>query len=499
MKKRETGRIPQLFLAISAISAVVAFGLIPSPRADGPAPAPSASPLPPPEVRLERAREAEEKFRQLNFYAGHGGMHLPPNILKLSEDIAIPPVLRIEAREYAHRWGLNWNETEKKPEGLFEIQDGKYSVGALGCVACHSGRVAGRYFVGVGNKNIDEFQIGKDAYFAERIWRASHPGKKDDLYKEIETSAIDFAHTLSDPKLGGLTQGMVPTAVIRKWFYRVENQPMPAEAHRSAVKVPALFGYGEKRNVGQFCDGFGNGTHPGWGIAVELVANQKVDVVRSYLPRVEAAEELLGDLLPPKYPFAIDNVRAERGKTKFEQTCAHCHGTYETDSGGLPIYVAPKYIPWEYVRTDRDRIDGNTEEFKELVRRNPLNDVIQYNEDKGDGYFAPRLHAAWARFPYLHNGSVPTIAALLTPPSQRPTVFSLRNAGEANRFDAATLGLTMPKPGSRKEKALERSGKDGDRSVYWTGRVGQSNEGHDFYTDLPDSDKSDLIEYLKTL
>lgn len=399
-----------------------------------------------------------------------------------------------------HRWGINWNDFEHRPEGLFDVRDGKHTVGVLGCIACHSGRAAGQFIIGIGNKNVDVQQIGHDAFLMEILWKMAHFGRQESGdYREIQDSAMEFASTLANPNITNLTQGMVPTSLIRTWFYRMGGKPVPNEFNRAAVKVPHLFGYGEKRKVGQFCDGFGRGNHPGWAIAVELVAHQKVKTIRNYLPRVEAAEELIGDLLPPKYPFSIDAVRATRGKAKFEMTCAHCHGTYETDSGGLPIYKAPRYIPWEIVKTDRDRLEGATDEFLELVRTNPLNDVIQYNADKGKGYFAPRLHAIWARFPYLHNGSVPSIAALLTPPAKRPRAFSLRDAGDIERFDTSALGLTLPSAGSSEEYSLLKEGAEGQRDVYSVDRVGHSNQGHDFFTDLSNSEKGDLIEYLKTI
>ena len=41
-------------------------------------------------------------------------------------------------------------------------------------------------------------------------------------------------------------------------------------------------------------------------------------------------------------------------------------------------------------------------------------------------FLKPRLEGVWARFPYLHNGSVPNVAALLSRPDDRPRAFSLR-------------------------------------------------------------------------
>ena len=145
----------------------------------------------------------------------------------------------------------------------------------------------------------------------------------------------------------------------------------------------------------------------------------------------------------------------------------------------------------EKVKTDRDRLSGIEGEFLQLVAENPLKDILQSNY-LGQGYMAPRLDGIWARFPYLHNGSVPNMKALLTPPDERPKVFSVKNAGSRERFDQRFLGLTLETPKVRR-RLLRR------RSIYDVSRPGQSNRGHSFYTDLTDDEKFELIEYLKTL
>jgi hypothetical protein len=153
------------------------------------------------------------------------------------------------------------------------------------------------------------------------------------------------------------------------------------------------------------------------------------------------------------------------------------------------------------VQTDADRIAVVDAGFPTLVDSNPLSAIIRRGPlaDAAPGYVAPRLHAIWARFPYLHNGSVPSLQALLSPEADRPAAFGLEDAGEAYRFDRRTVGLTVPATGSRQARALDAAGARGARDVYDVRRVGHSNRGHRFGTMLAPDLKRALIEYLKTL
>ena len=443
--------------------------------------------------RLIRDQRFKQEFQKLHFFHKGRGMHISPELIDFVE--IAKKYSRSSGRDFGplkHRYGITQNHVD--PVGLFSIQYEGMNVGVLGCVACHSGKAAGQFIIGIGNKNIDVGRIGGDAFLGQKVWKTITPEvRKSEAYKLVENSAISFTKELKDPKRSNLTQGLVPTSVIRKWFYRMANEPYPEDMPRGAVKVPHLFGYGEKRKVGQFADGGGNGLLPGWGIAVELAAGQTPENVREYAHLLEPMEASLGDLLPPRYPFSIDPVRSTRGKLVFENACAKCHGTYELDSENLPIYKAPRIIPWKVVKTDRDRLKNLDEHFLGLIRSSPLSDLIQQTQNQ-DSYVAPRLHAIWARFPYLHNGSVPAIQELLLSAAERSRYFSLRDAGERGRFSEAALGLNVKGGHQIKDKPLIH-----DREIYDTTLSGQSNQGHEFGVSLAPGEKQDLIEYLKTL
>lgn len=450
--------------------------------------------------RIDRDISAKKQLSELNFFYKGRGMVISPDMVKMYEALRKRGIGVSQTGMLNKRWGLNLKDNEIK--GFFNIPYKNMSMGVLGCVACHSGRAAGQYIIGLGNKNIDVGQIGKDAYLAQLVWGVPpRPNKPE--FRQMHKRAMNFTKVLKNDKINNLTQGLVPTSQVKTWFYEVTNTAMPENFGRGQVKVPHLWGYAQKRKSGSFWDGFADGILPGWAVAVELRGGQSAQNVREYLDKIHHAEDTLGDLLPPKYPFEINLTRANKGKKLFNQTCFKCHGTYERDIHGLPIFKETKFIPHKVVKTDSERLDFVTDEFLSLITQSPLNDIMKYKQRKERrGYVAPRLWGIWSRFPYLHNGSVPTLMDLLSTSSQRPEIFNLYLSGEEHRFDQQNLGLKINRDiNSKSYKNLLRQAKRGQRSVYSTQRVGHSNKGHDFgfYKNLSIEDKKDLIEYLKTL
>ncbi len=103
------------------------------------------------------------------------------------------------------------------------------------------------------------------------------------------------------------------------------------------------------------------------------------------------------------------------------------------------------------------------------------------------GYKAGPLNGIWATAPYLHNGSVPTLADLLLPAAQRPVVFSVGGT----EFDPEHVGF---KSGTG-DGPFQFRVRDVDGKVI----PGNDNSGHDYGTDLSTEDRAALLEYLKSL
>ncbi|MGA7807346.1 di-heme-cytochrome C peroxidase [Bradyrhizobium sp.] len=105
---------------------------------------------------------------------------------------------------------------------------------------------------------------------------------------------------------------------------------------------------------------------------------------------------------------------------------------------------------------------------------------------EADAYESRVLHGIWATAPYLHNGSVPNLWELLTPPAQRKPFFMVGS----RKYDPVNVGYVTDESPSKDGKLVV-----GGSDV----QPGNSNAGHDFGTGLSDDEKWQLIEYLKQL
>ena len=105
----------------------------------------------------------------------------------------------------------------------------------------------------------------------------------------------------------------------------------------------------------------------------------------------------------------------------------------------------------------------------------------------------------WANYPYLHNGSVPTLYHLLGPVSERPKIF---HVVAAQHLDRERVGQRLySDPAHERLSETDLLGRFGtNRDWFNTERSGSANIGHDFWSRIrTDANRRALIEYLKTL
>ncbi|HEX4641406.1 MAG TPA: hypothetical protein VH252_08470, partial [Chthoniobacterales bacterium] len=227
-----------------------------------------------PRDRRAADRVAKERFLGLHFFAEGRGMHIAPGLIATYSALG---KTGLYDGLIGNRWGLNILPGHRVP-GLFDVRYKGMRVGVTGCAVCHSGKAAGQFIVGLGNKRFDITRLGKDLRSLQKFHAGLVPASGEE--REVEKSAIRLSEFLGDERIGNLTQGLVPISFIRGWFYQQAGMPIPATMHRSVVKIPAMWGYGLKKQAGQFCDGFGDGTHPGWLLSVELTAGQTPETAR---------------------------------------------------------------------------------------------------------------------------------------------------------------------------------------------------------------------------
>ena len=96
------------------------------------------------------------------------------------------------------------------------------------------------------------------------------------------------------------------------------------------------------------------------------------------------------------------------------------------------------------------------------------------------------LDGIWATAPYLHNGSVPNLDALLKPTARRPKSFSVG----VREYDPVLVGFQTEVAGFPRFTVDDPAGSP---------ITGNSNAGHEFGTSLTDEQRRQLVEYLKTL
>jgi mono/diheme cytochrome c family protein len=203
---------------------------------------------------------------------------------------------------------------------------------------------------------------------------------------------------------------------------------------------------------------------------------------------IERVAAWLGDLHPPRSPHQVDAAAAARGRALYMGACAACHGYQDGDRYVFQGELLGKVDPNSKLGTDPGRLDSYTEAFRqrqlaELFAGTPY----QFKHFvKTDGYANMPLDGLWLRGPYLHDGAVPTLRALLAPPAERPAAY----VRGIDVIDGKNGGFVSPpcQPGQPLPQGF----------CYDTRLPGNGNGGHVYGTTLSAPEKDDLIAYLLT-
>ena len=222
--------------------------------------------------------------------------------------------------------------------------------------------------------------------------------------------------------------------------------------------------------------------------AIVGVGGAQISIPRDVIDRIGGWIES-DELKPLKFEEAGGELADEQvaaGRGHYEAHCQTCHGQY--DQSGKPVKHTVRVEPVVDGGTDPHRKDSIDQEFVDKLNGFGMRNGLWHDGSfrPATGYLAPPLDGIWLRAPYLHNGSVPTLEALLSSESGRPEVFCRKSQLEYE--PDGTPIFDSPAPPAQCSVGF----------TFDTKRPGNSNRGHDHIVADPDKRKA-LIAYLMTL
>jgi cytochrome c553 len=311
--------------------------------------------------------------------------------------------------------------------------------------------------------------------------------------------------------------------------------------------------FGLVRNLGEVYGVFGvfhPQPQPGWVGGINYVDPDTINSANfAGLDRLEQMARRIGK---PAWPWTLDKNLVEQGRTLFARkdqngtSCETCHGISQQSPGPfLPnTWKTPEIdvgtdsreyatLAWRgesgilegsYVLLPVDRLQ-HTDSLVSILATATAGAIVQKaglgqdpfspslslivqdpqkNESLGANdtlapppgttsfaYESRVLQGIWAAAPYLHNGSVPTLADLLETCDKRPAIFAV-----GIDYDVSD------KVGLAKDQIGPVSSTTNTTSAIETRNSGQYRCGHEgagFGTNWQPAEKRALLEYLKTL
>lgn len=208
------------------------------------------------------------------------------------------------------------------------------------------------------------------------------------------------------------------------------------------------------------------------------------------------------DVKAPKFEDfggTIDYDLADSGKLVFLRTCAVCHGTYSEneEEETFPNFL----VDLEEIGTDPYLATNNwiypvkTWYDESWYGKRGTSTIAETN-----GYLAPPLDGVFITAPYFHNGSVPTLEAVLDS-SKRPSSWTVNTGDDASgdNYDWEAVGWKIKTGGKLRYQLNPYTAVGLGTGRYDTGKRGNSNQGHTYGDELTEQERREVLEYLKTL
>jgi hypothetical protein len=278
---------------------------------------------------------------------------------------------------------------------------------------------------------------------------------------------------------------------------------LPAATDRAFCKIPTLYQQ-QDREWGQYDGSVHDRLTRSVLAAVAVGATYNNLTLEDISEGVERSIAFTTTLDGPSFAklFPADYAKLDpgaiaRGKAVYARHCDTCHGHPE---GGhwVPGARQGEVVPVEEIGTDRERVSFRYMDTlpDSLVAYFPAKNPLRPKREDlrpgplghTAGYLSTPLHSAFSHAPFLHNGSVLTLAELINLQPRREVYYR-----GSNNYDPAAAGLVAPAtPDAKRYYRFD------------THRPGNSNAGHDFPWSFhgPGWDQAaleDLLAYLKTI
>lgn len=356
-----------------------------------------------------------------------------------------------------------------------------------------------------------------------------------EAYSKIKTPSVNAGHGRMDPfnRIGNEVFGL---GLRDQSNYYASDAPVGVPylwdiARLNWVHYNASFNHRVSRNILQV---LGNG-----GKTYFLDENGNVKKGNEKwesnfnIERLLETEKGYASLKAPQWPNEllgkVDMEKAKKGRELFMTNCASCHAPRPINgSNSAKPDWAVVTLPYSVIGTDSSEAAGfvnrRYDASKLLGKKSPridaatglellTSEMAKYAYNKlgwsaeqiasanGDdrpnkvrafvGYKARPLDGVWSTPPFLHNGSVPNLYELLSPPEERSTTFWLGTY----EYDPIKLGYVN---------------KQAPKSFLFDTRLpGNSNAGHAFSDEkkvagkigpkLSHEERMEILEYIKVL
>lgn len=391
-------------------------------------------------------------------------------------------------------------------ESVFD-RDGVQMVN-INCFTCHAGVVNGQVVAGLGNNHVNQSDPKKlrtrgDNFGPYAVWRLGaqlvDPANEGMVVGKTKTDLEALIDSLELPPVDPMPWWLMKYKKLDYWY---------ADA----------------------------GVHDAASFSINFTTSHK-EMNEHHAEHVKTVAKALAfarETQSPVYPKSLDAELVQKGADLFHgrtspadrqgfTACKTCHGTYSKKASQPDLSQPGSWtVAYDYshvlrnVKTD-DSYNAALQQLKPVADH--INKLESYFAAQGTpelsphasvpskpGYVAPPLVGVWASAPYFHNGSVPTIEAVLSS-GTRPEIWA-RDNRDPQAYDLDKVGMRF-RPLSREqfdESATGAAGKSfrsqaaiDHGAIYDTKAFGHGNQGHTFGDRLTVDERRAVIEFLKSL